>query len=69
MPLKLETMIISASVTSFDQFALQDPASLTVITPAGSAAEAFALAHFIPVETDTYELYAAQYDALCPIPE
>lgn len=66
---KLETMIIPASVTSFNQFALQDLASLTVITPAGSAAEAFATANFIPVDTAAYELYAAQYDALYPMPE
>ncbi|MBQ7850500.1 MAG: leucine-rich repeat domain-containing protein [Clostridia bacterium] len=66
---KLEMMIIPASVTSFNQFALRDLAKLKIITPAGSAAEAFAMERFIPVETESYEQVAAQYNALYPMPE
>lgn len=65
----LQIAIIPASVVSIGDKAFCDCPNLKIITPAGSAAEAFALAHFIPVETDTYELYAAQYDALYPMPE
>lgn len=65
----LQIAIIPASVVSIGDKAFCDCPNLKIITPAGSAAEAFAREHFIPVETDTYELYAAQYDALYPMPE
>ena len=65
----LQIAIIPASVTSIGDKAFCDCPNLKIIAPAGSAAEAFAIEHFIPVETDTYELYAAQYNALYPMPE
>ena len=66
---RLELAIIPASVTSIGQGAFNGCTSLKIITPAGSAAEAYAKENWIPVETDTYELYVAQYNALYPIPE
>ena len=64
---KLALAIIPASVTTITDQAFLECPYLKIITPAGSAAEAYAKANFIPVDTASYEQIAAQYDALYPV--
>lgn len=64
----LETAIIPASVTSLPKGLFDYCSKVTIITPAGSAAEAWAKENFIPVDTASYDAYVAQYEALYPRP-
>jgi hypothetical protein len=63
---KLKVAVIPASVTLLPEGAFSGCGELTIITPAGSAAEAWAIENNFPVETATYAVYAAQYESLYP---
>ena len=58
--------IIPSSVTYLPDKIFEDAKNIKIITPSGSYAESFAMEHFLPVETESYEEYVAQYDGLYP---
>ena len=60
----LEKVIVPSSVTSLPKGLLQNSSKATVITPEGSAAEAWAKENFIPVDTASYDALSAQYEAM-----
>lgn len=62
----IQFAIIPASVTSLPDKIFEDAKKIKIITPAGSYAESFAMEHFLPVETESYADYVAQYDGLYP---
>ena len=62
----LKIAIIPSSVKTIPKDAFKDSKLVKIITPSGSAAEKFAKSNYIPVETNTYENYVTQYEALYP---
>ena len=64
---KLETVIIPPSVKHINDTAFEVAKKLKIITAPGSAAEAWAIKNFFPVDTQHYAEYAAEYEALFPL--
>lgn len=61
----LNIVVIPASVTSISNSSFKGCNYVKIITPSGSYAEQYAKENFIMYETDTYDEYVAQYEALC----
>ena len=62
----LEVAVIPASVTRIAYNVFDGCSRLTIVTPAGSYAEAWAREHFFPVDTERCAEYAAEFEALYP---
>ena len=63
---KMRIAIIPSSVSFLPDDAFTGCNVLTIITPKGSPAEEWAKSHFFPVDTEHYEEYVAEYEALYP---
>ena len=63
---KLKIAIIPASVTQLPSDAFNGCNRLTIVIPSGSAAEAWAVKNFFPVDTENYDSYVKEYEALYP---
>ncbi|MBR3763967.1 MAG: leucine-rich repeat domain-containing protein [Clostridia bacterium] len=60
----LKVAIIPASVTSIHEDAFAACNKLVIVTPAGSYAEQYAREHWIVCNTQDYDQYVAEYEAL-----
>lgn len=65
----LQVAVIPASVTQIGAGNFSSCGAVKIVTPAGSAAETWAKANGIPVETHSYHDYVLMYEALFPAAE
>ena len=61
---KLKTAILPASVTSIGDEVFASCNMLTIICPPGSYAESYAKSHFLMCDTEHYDQYIQEYDAM-----